>query len=94
MDGIVILGIIVAGALIIGATKQDVSGMSDSEVSAENIRRGVREGWYTAVLTRVNGQAAVRLTGKTTNGKTRSYLYPIAEIDYSMLQQDGIPEER
>ena len=75
MDGIVIIGILAAAALIAAAAKPSQSkilGMEDTPVSIENIRRGVANGWYDCVLIRVDGKPAVRLSGKTTSGKFAS----------------------
>lgn len=70
-------------------TPENIEGMTDSEVSIENIRRGVANGWYTAELTRVDGAAAVRLSGKTNDGSTYTDVYPISESDYNTLMGDG-----
>lgn len=51
--------------------------MTDAAPALENLKRGIANGWYTAELTMVNGQQAVRLSGKLTNGKQYSDVYPI-----------------
>ena len=73
------------------AKKHDsVNGMEDTPVSIENIRRGVAEGWYTCVLTRVNGMPAVKLTGRTVvGGKQYTDVYPISETDWQTLRAEG-----
>lgn len=73
--------------------KSGTSGMQDNSVSLDNIRRGVKFGWYTATLTMVNGQTAVRLTGVTNDGSTYSDIYPISPSDYETLLQEGYATE-
>ena len=53
------------------------AGMNDPETDIANIRRGVANGWYTCTLTRVNGKPAVRLSGKTTDGKQSTDVYSV-----------------
>lgn len=69
-----------------------MSGMNDTPVSLENVRRGVKNGWYTAQLLRVDGMPAIRLSGKITNGRQYSDIYPLSESDYETLKSEGIPE--
>ena len=92
MDGLIITAIIlgVAFAAIAGCKRNDdISGIEDDPVSIENIRSGVANGWYTCVLTRVNGLPAVRLSGKVVNGKQFTDVYPITESDWQTLKADG-----
>ena len=92
MDGLIITAIIlgVAFAAIAGSKRNDdISGMEEDPVSIENIRRGVANGWYTCVLTRVNGSAAVRISGKVVNGKQFTDVYPITEEDWKTLKAEG-----
>ena len=65
------------------------AGMSDPETSLDNIRRGVANGWYTCTLTRVNGKPAVRLSGKTTDGKQSTDVYPVSETTWQTLKNEG-----
>ena len=70
---IIYTSVIVAIGLVLIANKQSkVSGMTDASPALENLKRGIANGWYTAELTVVNGQQAVRLSGKLTNGKQYS----------------------
>ena len=92
MDGIICIGVLVAAALIVAAAKpisKDVAGMEDTPVSIDNIRKGVANGWYTAVLTTVDGIPAVRLTGRTADGNTYSDVYLIAAEDWQTLKNEG-----
>ena len=92
MDGIIIIGVFVAAALIAAAAKknpQGLEGMSDTPVSIENIRKGVERGWYKAVLCRVNGKPAVFLYGKDADGENYGDYYPISEVDWQTLKNEG-----
>ena len=92
MDGIIIIGVFVAAALIAAAAKpvsKEMSGMEDTPVLIDNIRRGVANGWYTCTLLVVDGIPAVRLSGRTADGKSYSDVYPITAEDWNVLQNDG-----
>lgn len=74
------------------ANKQhSVGKMSDPAVALDNLKRGIANGWYQAQLTIVDGQQAVRLTGKLTNGKQFSDVYPITPEVATELKQMGAP---
>ena len=90
--GLIILGAVVAVAFVAVATKPkqaDIEGMEDQPVSIDNIRKGVSRGWYQAVLTRIDGKPAIRLTGKSTNGGTYTDVFPITQADFDTLQKEG-----
>ena len=91
MDGIVIIGILLAGGFIISALnkKQGTSGMNDTPVSLENIRKGVERGWYKATLCRVDGKPAIYLYGIDANGNNYGDTYPITENDWQTLKAEG-----
>ena len=92
MNGIVAISIIAAVALFaIAAKPATIDGMEESPVSIENVRRGVQNGWYTAVLLKIDGIPAVRLSGKTTDGELYSGVYPIAAMDWETLKAEGYP---
>lgn len=59
--------------------------MSDPETSYENIQRGVANGWYTCEKLLVDGQPAVRLSGKVTDGKQFTDVYPVSWETYNKL---------
>lgn len=96
MDGLIVLGILLLGGFVISAmkSKDDVAGMQDRFVTIDNIRRGVKEGWYKATLLRVNGQPAVYLYGRDTNGKQTGDTYPISEADWQTLKAEGYSVEQ
>lgn len=90
MDGIVIIAALAAVAIFAAAAKSDgTAGMSDTPVSAENVRKGVSRGWYKAALTRVNGQPAIYLYGKDTNGLEYGDKFPISETEWQQLKSEG-----
>ena len=96
MDGLVIISILVLGGFLMATTRnrdESVYGMEDDPVSIENIRRGVANGWYTCVLTRVNGIPAVRLSGRTADGKTYTDVFAVTEEDWQTLKKEGYAEE-
>ena len=87
--GIIIIGILLLGGLLISHSAKATSGMNDTPVTLDNIRRGVREGWYSCVLTRVDGQPAVRLSGILQDGNEYLGTYPISETDWQTLKNEG-----
>ena len=90
-DGIV-LGALAIGIVFValaGKRSQPTDGLEDEIISAENIRRGVQNGWYEAVLVRVNGVPCVRLSGRTTDGKPVTTVYRISQADFDSLQKEG-----
>lgn len=83
--------VLVAIGLVLIANKQSkVSGMQDAAPALENLKRGIANGWYTAELTMVNGQQAVRLSGKLTNGKQYSDVYPVTTEVAQELRKMGV----
>lgn len=93
MDGLVVISLLVLGGLLIAARNRSVDGMDDDPVSIENIRRGVKNGWYTCLLTRVNGIPAVRLSGRTADGKTYTDVFAVTEEDWQTLKKEGYAVE-
>lgn len=88
----IIATIAVAIGLLFIANKQNgVGKMSDAPVALENLKRGIANGWYQAQLTTVDGKPAVRLSGKLTNGKQYSDVYPITPKVAAELKQMGVP---
>lgn len=65
------------------------AGMNDPETDIANIRRGVANGWYNCVLTRVDGKAAVMLSGKKPTGENYTDVYPVSEQTWQTLKNDG-----
>lgn len=70
---------------------KSVGAMTDPAPTLDNLKRGISNGWYTAKLVMVDGQQAVRLTGKLTNGKQYSDVYPITPEVTAELKQMGVP---
>ena len=92
---IAISAVIVLGLLIMASRhrNEDVAGMEDMPVSADNIRKGVSRGWYTATLVRVNGVPAVRLSGRSADGDTYTDVFPVTEEDWQTLKKEGYAVE-
>lgn len=90
-DTPLIASIAVEGLLFIANKQKGVGKMSDAPVSLDNLKRGIANGWYQAQLTMVNGQQAVRLSGKLTNGQQYSDVYPITPEVAAELKQMGVP---
>lgn len=89
---LIISTIVAAIGLVKLANKQSsIGAMDDAPVALENLKRGIANGWYQAQLTMVNGQQAVRLSGKLTNGKQYSDVYPITPEVAAELKQMGGP---
>ena len=85
-----LLGAAVAAVLISRKKTSGTGAMSDMPVTLANIRMGVSRGWYQAELTMVNGQKAVRLFGKKTDGSYTSDVYPVDDATWQVLIEDGI----
>lgn len=79
------------GLLLIANKQRGVGSMDDAPVALDNLKRGIANGWYQAQLTMVNGQQAVRLSGKLINGKQYSDVYPITAEVAAELKQMGVP---
>lgn len=91
-SNILIIGAAVAALLIARKKNTGTGAMSDMPVTLKNIRMGVSRGWYSAELTMVNGQKAVRLSGNQTDGNYTSDVYPVDEATWQALKQEGIKE--
>lgn len=89
MQNLLIIGGIVLAVAFIHSAARGTSGMEDTPVSIENIRKGVERGWYKAVLCRVNGKPAVFLYGKDADGENYGDYYPISETDWQILKSEG-----
>lgn len=91
MDKKLLICVLVLGCLVITEhKKKGTAGLNDPQVSLDNIRRGVANGWYTCKLVRTSdGIPAVRLSGKNTDGKYYSDVYPVSEETWQTLKNDG-----
>ena len=78
MQGLLIIGGIVLAAVLMRSATHGTSGMNDKPVFLDSIRRGVKNGWYKATLTCVNGKPAVHLSGKDTDGNDYDGDFPIS----------------
>jgi hypothetical protein len=94
VDGIVLGAIAVGIVAIAAASKQSQAakkGFDTKPVDIDSIRHGVKEGWYTATLTRLDDTPAVNLTGKLANGKDFSDSFALREVDFIALKNEGYP---
>lgn len=89
METLFVIALITACGLAFLRGAQGTAGMNDPETDIANIRRGVANGWYTCVLTRVDGKAAVRLSGKKPTGENYTDVYPVSEQTWQTLKNDG-----
>ena len=79
---IIYTSVIVAIGLVLIANKQSkVSGITDAAPALENLKRGIANG---------NGQQAVRLSGKLTNGRQYSDVYPVTPEVAQELRKMGV----
>ena len=93
MNGIVVIGALAALALICAAAKKNSQGLVEYDVDAEDIREGVKNGWYSCTLTTKDGMPAVVLFGKMTNGEDYKGVFTISESDWQLLKKEGYPIE-
>ena len=93
MDGIIIIGAFVAAALIAAAAKKQPQGLVEYDVDIEDIREGVKNGWYSCTLTIQDGKPSVILSGKMTNGEDYNGVFSISESDWQTLKKEGCAEE-
>lgn len=90
MDGIWIIGILAAVGVAIAARKpKEDPDMEDHPVSAQDVERGVKNGWHDAILTRVDNKPAVRLTGRNIDGRTITNIFRTTQKDFDKLQEKG-----
>lgn len=78
------------GLLLIANKQCGVGSMSDAPVALDNLKRGISNGWYTAKLVMVDGQQAVQLSGKMTDGKFYQDVYPITAEVANELRKMGV----
>lgn len=60
---------------------------TDKVISADNVLRGTKNGWYTAELT---ADGKVTLRGYDSNGIPTEVTYDITVSDYETLKNNGI----
>ena len=82
-----------AAALIAAAAKKQPQGLVEYDVDIEDIREGVKNGWYTCVLTHKDDMPAVILSGKMTNGEEYNGVFSISESDWQTLKKEGYQVE-
>lgn len=79
---------LIAGLAILGKRKKTsgVGKLSDKQLDFDNIRMGLERGWYKAEL-ELHPQwgPVVYLSGKMTDGREVSDVYPISKDTYEAL---------
>ena len=93
MDRFILIALLFGVGVAISRRAKGTAGMNDPETDIVNIRRGVANGWYTCVLTRVNGKPAVRLSGNLQDGKPYTDVYPVSEQTWQTLKAEGYKTE-
>lgn len=93
MDAFILIAIAVGLLAISRSTTKGTSGMNDTEATLDNIRRGVKNGWYSCVLVRSDGFPAVKLSGKDTTGNSYEDIYPVSEDTWQTLKSEGYKVE-
>lgn len=93
MDSLFIIGGVVLAVVLMRSATHGTSGMNDKPIFIDNIRRGVKNGWYTAKLTYVNGRPAVHLSGKDVSGGLYEGDFPISQKDWQTLKEEGYQVE-
>ena len=91
MSESLILLALVAGAWIL--YKQKKCTKDSGEVSLDNLRMGIANGWYTVMLfAGDNDKYFAIISGKDTNGQDEQTTKEISYATYAALKADGVPE--
>ena len=65
---------------------------ADGEVSLANIRKGIKNGWYSAQLLEMDGKWYVQLSGTKTDGTQDVGVYEITQATFDALKSDGVQQ--
>lgn len=93
MKPITAIGLALAAAVawkLLKKQSEKIGAMTDPMPTLDNLKRGIANGWYTAKLTTINGQQAVELSGKLTNGQFYADVYPISAETANELRKIGV----
>lgn len=93
MKPITAIGLALAAAVawkLLQKRSEKIGAMIDPMPTLDNLKRGIANGWYTAKLTTVNGQQAVELSGKLTDGTFYADVYPISPEVAKELRKIGV----
>lgn len=93
MKPITAIGLALAAAVawkLLKKRSEKIGAMTDPMPTLDNLKRGIANGWYTARLTIVDGQQAVKLSGKLTNGQFFADVYPISPDIANELRKIGV----
>ena len=73
--------------------KKKCTSKSSDEISLENLRMGIANGWYEVKLfAGENGKYFAILTGQDTDGNDIQTTKDISLATYEALKADGVPE--
>ena len=94
MSDLLLLAALAGGAYWLWAKK---NCKSSDEISLENLRMGIANGWYDVKLmagTDKNGNPVYNaiLTGQDTDGNDIQTIKDISKATYEALKADGVPE--
>lgn len=67
-----------------------ISRSKTGEVSLANVRRGIKNGWYSAMLLEVDGKYYAELSGTRTDGTSETGVYEISKATFDALKSDGV----
>ena len=84
--------IILALAAGFAAVKLFCKRKDTGEISLANIRRGIKNGWYSAQLLDMDDKYYVQLSGKRTDGSEEQGVYEISKATFDALKTDGVPQ--
>lgn len=92
MKPITAIGLALGAAFVwkLLSKQKSVGKISDPAPTLDNLKRGIANGWYKAELTTVNGQKAVRLSGKLTDGRFYEDIYPVSSEVADELLKMGV----
>lgn len=93
MKPITAIGLALAAAVawkLLKKRSEKIGAMTDPMPTLDNLKRGIANGWYTAKLTTFDGQQAVELSGKLTDGTPYVDIYPITEYVANELRKIGV----
>ena len=93
MKPITAIGLALAAAItwkLLHKRSQKVGAIADPMPTLDNLKRGIANGWYTAKLTTFDGQQAVELSGKLTDGTPYVDIYPITIEIANQLRKIGV----
>ena len=93
MKPITAIGLALAAAVawkLLKKRSKKIGAITDPMPTLDNLKRGIANGRYTAKLTTFDGQQAMALSGKLTDGTPYVDIYPITEDIANELRKIGV----